>query len=156
MSRATKRKHVIKEVWLDNLELPKEGQQIVRVVAGRGNNLHEVEDASGALFLVSMPTKYRRNVWIKRGDFVLVEPILEGDKVKAEIVLILTAEHIHYYRTSGNWPKAFEPNIDVPTEGDLFVNTNRPPVEEVTSSSDSSDGGTNDDEIDSDSDTAGK
>ena len=39
----------------------------VQVVCGRGNNLHEVEDPDGRQFLASMPTKFRRNVWIKRG-----------------------------------------------------------------------------------------
>ena len=40
-----------------------------------------------------MPTKFRKNVWIKRGDFVMVQPIDEGDKVKAEIVHILMDKH---------------------------------------------------------------
>lgn len=40
-----------------------------------------------------MPNKFRKNLWIKRNNFVLVEDIFEGDKVKAEIVRILTAEH---------------------------------------------------------------
>jgi probable RNA-binding protein EIF1AD len=40
-----------------------------------------------------MPTKFRKNVWIKRGDFVMVQPIEEGDKVKAEIVMILVDKH---------------------------------------------------------------
>ena len=39
----------------------------VQVLCGRGNNLHEVEAADGCQFLASMPTKFRRNVWIKRG-----------------------------------------------------------------------------------------
>jgi hypothetical protein len=40
-----------------------------------------------------MPTKFRKNVWIKRGDFVMVQPIEEGDKVKAEISHILVDKH---------------------------------------------------------------
>jgi probable RNA-binding protein EIF1AD len=65
--------------------------------------LHEVEDANGQKFLVSMPTKFRKNVWIKRGDFVLTEPILEGDKVKAEISCILYANQIKYIKAQGKW-----------------------------------------------------
>ena len=42
MSQSTKRKHVTKEV-LDEFELPKENQKIVKIVAGRGNNLHQVK-----------------------------------------------------------------------------------------------------------------
>ena len=30
-----------------------------KVVAGRGNNLHEVKTQTGETFLVSMPTKFR-------------------------------------------------------------------------------------------------
>ncbi|GFG33894.1 hypothetical protein Cfor_07141 [Coptotermes formosanus] len=107
MSRATKRKHVIREVLLDDLELPTGKQEVVRVLASRGNNLHNVEDATGSQFLVSMPTKFRRNVWIKRGDFVLVEPIVEGDKVKAEIVRILTSEHVKFFQDNNQWPEQF-------------------------------------------------
>lgn len=89
MSKATKRKHVVKEIKED-LNVPLDSQSIVRLVASRGNNLHEVSNSLGENYLVSMPTKYRKNIWIKRGDFVLVEPIAEGDKVKGEIVKILT------------------------------------------------------------------
>ena len=31
----------------------------LKVVAGRGNNLHEVKSQTGETFLVSMPTKFR-------------------------------------------------------------------------------------------------
>lgn len=40
---------------------------LLQVTCGRGNNLHEVETCEGAKFLVSMPTKFRKSVWIKRG-----------------------------------------------------------------------------------------
>ena len=50
-----------------------------------------------------MPTKFRKNVWIKRGDFVMVEPIEEGDKVKAEITHILYKEQIKYIREEKMW-----------------------------------------------------
>lgn len=38
-----------------------------QVVGSRGNNLHEAVTAQGETFLVSMPTKFRKNIWIKRG-----------------------------------------------------------------------------------------
>ena len=40
---------------------------IFQLIGGRGNNLHEVECADGKKFLVSMPTKFRKNLWVKRG-----------------------------------------------------------------------------------------
>ncbi len=65
--------------------------------------MHEIETSEGEKYLVSMPTKFRKNVWIKRGDFVLIQPIEEGEKVKAEIVAILYAEQIKYIQNQGKW-----------------------------------------------------
>lgn len=130
MSKATKRKHVVKEV--EDLSLPTETQSIVQILEARGNNLHEVISPSGDQYLVSMPMKFRRNIWVKRQDYVLVEPIPEGDKVKAEIVKILTREHQKWYRAQGCWPSEFDKNStsdrkvgEEEDDKDLFVNTNR-------------------------------
>lgn len=106
MSKATKRKHVAKEV-LDDYFVPDPNQQIVKILGGRGNNLHEVETSDGKKFLVSMPSKFRKSVWIKRGDFVIVDPIEEGNKVCAEIVHILYGKQIKYLKNEGLWPLAF-------------------------------------------------
>jgi len=150
MSRATKRKHVLMEVLQDDFSLPAENQQIVKVLSSRGNNLHEVESADGSTFLASMPTKFRKNVWVKRGDFVLVEPIEEGDKVKAEMVRVLTSDHMKYFKQDGVWPSAFDDSKSNPEEDDdLFVNTNRL---KIGSEDDDSSSGS-DTETQSDSDT---
>ncbi|XP_050406185.1 probable RNA-binding protein EIF1AD [Patella vulgata] len=153
MSKATKKKHVTKEV-LDDFVLPEENEFIVKVTAGRGNNLHEVQNATGEKFLVSMPTKFRKNVWIKRGDFIIVNPIEEGDRVKAEIVTILYKDQIKYIKQEGKWPEQFneEENEDLKDDmlppsdsgdsddeiGDMVRNVNRPQVyyEEDESDSD--------------------
>jgi probable RNA-binding protein EIF1AD len=50
-----------------------------------------------------MPVKFRKSVWTKRGDYVIIEPIEEGNKVKAEIIHILTKEHIKYIKSQGAW-----------------------------------------------------
>ncbi|XP_023726345.1 probable RNA-binding protein EIF1AD [Cryptotermes secundus] len=109
-----------------------------------------VEDAAGSQFLISMPTKFRHNVWIKRGDFVLVEPIAEGDKVKAEIVTILTSEHVKFFQANHRWPEQFQERKDDEEKDVLFVNTNR--LQQCpdgnTSSSNSSDGSCSDDDDD--------
>nr|XP_057919367.1 probable RNA-binding protein EIF1AD [Doryrhamphus excisus] len=147
MSQATKRKHVVKEV-LGDFVTPTENQQIVKVTGSRGNNLHETVTAQGQIFLVSMPTKFRKNIWIKRGDYVIVDPIEEGEKVKAEISSILYKDHIDYLQKHHLWPEGFtketKPNQEDHSEenedneeekdssgdseddeADLFVNTNR-------------------------------
>jgi len=115
--------------------------------------LHEVRRDSGETFLVSMPTKFRKNVWIKRGDFVVVKPIEEGDKVKAEILTILYKEQIKYIKAENQWPAGFEAakvveeeeeeekdkgseeeEGDSEDDSDLFQNTNRPIYSESESS----------------------
>lgn len=142
MSRTTKRKHVLREAFLDDYSLPTENQQIVKILRTRGSNLHEVLSANNSVFLASMPPKFRKNIWVKRGDFVLVESIKEGFKVKAEMVRILTQVHIKYFKTDGVWPSAFDNSVsvkdkhDVLVEDELFVNTNRKQfIEESDSSS---------------------
>lgn len=162
MSRATKRKHVVKEVLGDHI-VPSAHQKIVRVLRTPGNNLHEVETEQGQRFLVSMPSKYRKNIWIKRGDFLIVDPIEEGEKVKAEISFVLCKAHVRSMQKDGVWPAAFsdvvekqsnnrptQPELpaEPPTSGDesssaddsdLFINTNRRQEEESEEDSDDDD-----------------
>lgn len=148
MSQASKRKHVVQEVLGEHM-VPSDQQQIVKVLRTPGNNLHEVETAQGQRFLVSMPSKYRKNIWIKRGDFLIVDPIEEGEKVKAEISFVLCKNHVRSLQKEGHWPEAFsevaekqnnmnrESQPELPAEpqlsgegssseddSDLFVNTN--------------------------------
>jgi len=134
MSSTTKKKHVCREV-LDDYVLPAGNQEIVRVTAGRGNNLHEVVDAKGKSYLVSMPTKFRKNVWIKRGDFVIVEPIEEGDKVQAEIIVILYRDQIRYIKRENLWPSAFDSSDDADKSPSPFPNASSSDVSERQSSS---------------------
>jgi len=153
MSQATKKKHVAKEV-LDEFCLPEGEQRIVQILAGKGNNLHQVLDPKetkddggddGQKYLVSMPTKFRKNVWIKRGDYVIVEPIAEGDKVRAEIVRILYKEQIKHIKKENLWPDfpgegssaAKKEDGEEGEEEDIFVNTNRPSLDYPPSSSES-------------------
>uniref|UniRef100_H2YG85 Probable RNA-binding protein EIF1AD n=1 Tax=Ciona savignyi TaxID=51511 RepID=H2YG85_CIOSA len=151
MTATTKRKHVIKEV-LEDFSMPGRDQTIVKVLGNSGSNLHEVITPSGDRYLASLPVKFRKNLWIKRGDYVVTEPILEGDRVKGEIVRILYAQHIKEIKSNNLWPPEFNLKTNIPdivkepeklkttredSEGedyesdddlsDIFVNTNRPP-----------------------------
>lgn len=58
-------------------------------------------------FLVSMPNKFRKNIWVRRGSFVVIEMIAEGKKVKAEITRILLPEHVRQFQKDGIWPAKF-------------------------------------------------
>ncbi|XP_049614097.1 probable RNA-binding protein EIF1AD [Syngnathus scovelli] len=133
MSQATKRKHVVKEV-LGDFVVPTENQQIVKVTGSRGNNLHEAVTAQGEMFLVSMPTKFRKNIWIKRGDYVIVDPIEEGEKVKAEISTILYKDHIMYLQENHLWPVGFVIENKVIEQKDKVNNKERKDQEESSNS----------------------
>ena len=95
-----------------------------------------------------MPTKFRKNVWIKRGDFCIVEPIEEGDKVKAEIVRILYKDQIRHIKAENSWPfkdqEDKKSEIDLPPSGsedeeDLFCNPNHNTVADEASEDSSDD-----------------
>ncbi|XP_041969658.1 probable RNA-binding protein EIF1AD [Aricia agestis] len=136
MSKITKRKHVMNEVMWDDYALPKDNQSIVKVSRSRGNNLHEIITPQGEEYLVSMPTKFRKNIWVKRGDYVLVEAITEGDKVKAEIVKIMNKDSIKYYKEQKVWPEEFDDDkkeSEKSDSDDIFVNTNRVHKQYLTS-----------------------
>ncbi|CAF1524909.1 unnamed protein product [Adineta ricciae] len=128
MSATTKMKYVVNEA-LQRYELPDEKHYIVKVIAPRGNNLHEVVTPSGSTFLVSMPTKFRNTIFIKRGDYVLVEDIEEGDKVKAEIVQILLRDNVKYIRSQNCWPKEFEVAHEDEGKGGTNIDDMMPPSE---------------------------
>nr|CAB3241519.1 probable RNA-binding protein EIF1AD [Phallusia mammillata] len=142
MTAATKRKHVVKEM-LENFDLPMPHQSIVQVQGTSGSNLHEVCTENGEKYLASLPTKFRKNIWIKRGDFVLTEPILEGDKVKGEIVRILYPQHIKIIKQENMWPKQFEKKktivhsdvVEHLSELNLLKNTNNNALNETNLSS---------------------
>jgi probable RNA-binding protein EIF1AD len=95
MSKATKKRFVTKKLESE-LVLPKEDESIARVVASVGRDLHEVIDAEGEKYLVSMPPRFRTTVYIRRGHFVYLTRIDEGDKVKGEITHVLDNETICY------------------------------------------------------------
>lgn len=116
--------------WDDD-ELPKENQSIVKVLKNRGNNLHAVITPTGEEYLVSMPTKFRNNIWVGRGSYIVVEPIPEGDKVKAEVVKIMNKNSIKYYKEKNVWPKEFDdaqPEMSDEDDDDMFANCNRDPA----------------------------
>ncbi|KAK3923273.1 DNA polymerase subunit gamma-1, mitochondrial [Frankliniella fusca] len=132
MSVATKRKHVMRSVLAEELEIPKANQEVVKIRASVGNNLHEVETQTGETYLVSMPSRFRKSVWVKRGDFILVEPIAEGDKVRAEMIRPITSDYMRFLRDNNTWPSAFE---KVESDEDQHGgNPNRRPINNCDSS----------------------
>ncbi|ETP38599.1 hypothetical protein, variant [Phytophthora nicotianae P10297] len=122
------RKGVTKRVLYGDPE-PKENELIVRVTALRGSNLFEVVDANGVKSVTMLPTKFRKLIWVKRGDFLIVG---EGDGGEATTAtgkkgaVTSIVEHILYKEQIKNlkrkelWPAAFDDSPTGPawTQGD--------------------------------------
>lgn len=117
MSKAMKRKH-IKRKEIDDT-LIKGEQQIVKILNCPGSNLHEVQNSNNENYLASLPSKFRKNIWIKRGNYVVVEPIKEGDKVKAEIVRTLNSDDIKILKSQNLWPDCFS-DVKIKTNSEEF------------------------------------
>ncbi|XP_022835335.1 probable RNA-binding protein EIF1AD [Spodoptera litura] len=129
-SRITRRKQLMRlTTWKDDEVLPKENQSIVKVLKNRGRNLHAVITPTGEEYLVSMPTKLRRTTWVRRGSYIVVEPIPNGNKVKAEIVKIMNKISIQCYKENNVWPKEFDEEGKTNAYEDdsnfLFANSNK-------------------------------
>ncbi|KAF7274741.1 hypothetical protein GWI33_012587 [Rhynchophorus ferrugineus] len=139
MSRAVRYKHVLREILRSGFDLPTEEQQIVRLVSTGANNLHKVADSKGATFLVSMPNKLRKNMWLQRRDYLLIEPIMEGNKVKGEIVKILGPDDIKYFKKENVWPAIFSSDGKARPEGIASSSVNRNEDRTIECSSENSD-----------------
>ncbi|GLE10460.1 hypothetical protein PINS_up022582 [Pythium insidiosum] len=102
------RKGVTNKVLHGNPE-PQENEQIVRVIALRGGQplrvcicvcVHclQVQDAEGATSLTMLPAKFRKLIWVKRGDFLIVassdNEVSTADGKKGAVTSIV--EHILY------------------------------------------------------------
>lgn len=75
-----------------------------------------------------MPPKFRKHIWVKRGDYLITESIPEGHKVKGEIVRILTRDHIRYFVRCGSWPTEFTAPLskNVTSEENDFLTAGNP------------------------------
>jgi len=126
------RKHLTDSV-LNDLPEPSEHEQIARVVATRGGNQFDICLANDDTpYLAILPTKFHKLVWVKRGDYVMVEV---GDTVSQDtgtedpkndggirhmISHILYKDQVKHLKSKGLWPDD-DPEFDKGTgrrEGD--------------------------------------
>lgn len=108
-------------------ELPEpdvERDKIAKVVATRGSNQFDVRIANsdGSCVLAILPTKFRKLVWLKRNDYVIVET---GDKdeqddgkdgIRFMIKHILYKEQIQHLVSNDMWPMD-DKEFSVATDG---------------------------------------
>jgi probable RNA-binding protein EIF1AD len=108
------RKH-LQESVLNDFPIPSESEQIIQIVSSQGSNQLEVRTADGAVSLAILPTKFRRLVWVKRGDFLIAScsgeeyETAEGISGRVRFIVehILYPEQVKYLQSSGHWPVEF-------------------------------------------------
>ncbi|KAL7160304.1 hypothetical protein ABFS83_01G084900 [Erythranthe nasuta] len=99
------------EFEMATLEL---GQTVMQVVELRGSNLIEVMDSKGEKFIACFPAKFHKSVWIKRGNFVVVdesgreEAEESGRKVGGFVRQVLYHHQIRLLQKSLQWPEIFK------------------------------------------------
>ncbi|KNC98233.1 uncharacterized protein SPPG_06633 [Spizellomyces punctatus DAOM BR117] len=140
MGRKQTTQHVLEE-----LPVPGDGQCVAKVVENRGGGNYvvqvpaEVNWTDEPTLLVSLPSKFRKLIWVKRGSFVIIQREEGKTKIAGEIVHVLFLDHIKHLKAQGIWPAEFEPNPpsakdgesdesqsdDEENDDDLFVNPNR-------------------------------
>lgn len=117
------RKHLTDKV-LHDFPIPSEDESIAKVVATRGGNQFDIVLPGGRLneqLLAILPTKYRKLVWLKRNDFVIVQTAKDDDTSETEqhqncvkknetgsirfmISHILYKEQVKHLKSEGLWP----------------------------------------------------
>eukprot|EP01121_Diplochlamys_sp_Union-15-3_P013912 TRINITY_DN4385_c0_g1_i3.p1 TRINITY_DN4385_c0_g1~~TRINITY_DN4385_c0_g1_i3.p1 ORF type:complete len:113 (-),score=7.98 TRINITY_DN4385_c0_g1_i3:218-556(-) len=103
MSRA--RKHVTQTV-LTSFPEPEKNQKIVQVLALKGSNICEVEYPTGEKHLYRFPSKFNKRIWIKRGDYLIVQPyedFTHSKKIRGDITNVLYDKQIKHLKNRMLW-----------------------------------------------------
>ncbi|KAI9208176.1 uncharacterized protein BJ171DRAFT_235835 [Polychytrium aggregatum] len=94
--------------FLTEMPLPTPEHPVVKILEPRGNSFL-VLFADGQTTLATIPTKFRKVLWIKRGNFVIVQPIVDSKiKITHEVLYVLGPDHIKHIKQAGQWPPEFE------------------------------------------------
>jgi translation initiation factor IF-1 len=96
----------ITSAFLDDV-VPNEGEEIFRIASNRGSHIFEIESSMGIKSLAVLPSKFRKLIWIKTNDFVLVDGNEEdkgAEKAKYEIKHIFSRDNMKYLKSQQLWP----------------------------------------------------
>jgi len=155
------RKHMTHDA-LTSYPEPNDKERVARVLELRGSNICEIEYEDGERVLCQIPTRFRKLIWIRRGNYVIVKQPsnITNYKVRALVEHVLFPEQIKHLRRISKWPESFgegqelasesnsslegedreggeEKNDDEEEDDDLFVNPNHQAVAETSSDEDS-------------------
>lgn len=135
------KKHAKQKQLYTLASIENEAQSVGRAITLRGGNLVDVELADGSGVLCEIPSRFSKTIWIKRGDYLIVEIYGEvktqagtkESKIKATIVHVLQLDDIKQLKKDGDWPAEFEVQTNAKAShsndaaGSLTGNPNRRP-----------------------------
>mmetsp|Transcript_5375 Transcript_5375/g.7549 ORF Transcript_5375/g.7549 Transcript_5375/m.7549 type:complete len:163 (-) Transcript_5375:28-516(-) len=103
------RKH-LKTSALSSFPVPNDVDKVAQVTELRGGNVCQIRFPDSSVTLCQIPNKFRKLIWIKKGNYVLVrEPkILSTDrKIRAQIEHVLFPDQIKHIQQLQLWPQEF-------------------------------------------------
>lgn len=108
------RKGVTNEV-LNGTPVPEEGELVVQVKGSRGGNVIEIVCEDGTEGLATLPTKFRKLVWVKRGDYLIVSgadadiEVSNGKSaaIQYRVAHVLYKDQMRHIKAKGLWPEGF-------------------------------------------------
>ena len=115
--RRTGYRKTLQDDVLFGLPTPTPAQSLAFVQRASGANLFEVRTEAGAEGVALLPTKFRKLVWLKRGDFVILSPPASGATATASggvgavthvVEAILYADALKHLRGLGRLPPSLE------------------------------------------------
>ncbi len=115
--RRTGYRKTLQDETLHGLPVPSDGQCLAYVVRASGANLFEFRTEVGAACVALLPTRFRKLVWLKRGDFALLSAPAVGatttsaggaGAVTRVVEAILYADALRHLRGLGRLSEAFE------------------------------------------------
>lgn len=94
-----------------------EGQNVMKVVAVRGQNLYDLSDSDGTVQVFNMPTRLRHVVFAKPGSFVFarVDKTRAEGVVKGDIEAVILDQFLSSLRKKPYWPQSFTASSSTPS-----------------------------------------
>lgn len=82
------------------VRLPREGELLGHIVQRYGGNRMEVKCTDGKTRNCRVPGKYRRSLWLRPGDFILIM-IWKDDDEKGDIIFKYSGSQVNQLRKRG-------------------------------------------------------
>jgi probable RNA-binding protein EIF1AD len=112
------RKGVTNDV-LNGNPVPEEGEVIAQVKGSRGGNVIDIHCGDDSDGIAVMPQKFRKLIWVKRGDFVIVSGATDeiennngsSGAIRYRVKHILYKDQIRHIKSEGLWPAIFTDEV---------------------------------------------